>query len=236
MSSLQVLFFDAVGTLIRPAAKVGETYAWMVAHQGIQVSGDSVDRAFWRAWTAMPAPLHPPGQLPADDDRGWWHELVAKVFAEVLGTPLPAPVLAPLFEKLYEFYARSEAWNVFEDVVPALDQLAADHRLLVLSNFDSRLRPVLSGHDLLRFFDDVIISSEVGAAKPDQRMFQAALESAACAPEFCLHIGDDFKCDGEGAQAAGLGFFAVKRPGHGLDTLVQKVRAGAYSGLRIPRA
>lgn len=232
--ALQVIFFDVAGTLIEPAVPVGQTYAEHAAQHGIHTSAEAVMQAFRAAWKATPPRLHPEGQGAADDDRGWWHDLVADVFGRVLGAPLPDDTLGPLFAALYAFYARPDAWRVYDDVLPALYDLARDHRLLVLSNFDRRLHSILGGHDLARFFDRLILSSEVGASKPHPRMFQAALAAAGCAPEECLHVGDDLKCDQAGAELAGTHFFAVHRPEGGLDALVQKVRSGAYSGLRSP--
>jgi putative hydrolase of the HAD superfamily len=141
-------------------------------------------------------------------------------------------VLDGLFDELYLRYAQPQAWSVFDDVVPALEDLSRDHRLLVLSNFDRRLRSILAGHDLLRFFEQVIISSEVGSAKPHPRMFEAAMAVAGCFPQEALHIGDDKKCDLGGAQSNGIHAFHVKRPESGLDVLVKKVRSESYSGLR----
>lgn len=232
---LQALFFDAAGTLIRTAEPVGETYARFAARHRVQTQPEAVMRAFRDSWKTTAPPLHPPGQPPVDDDLGWWRMLVAAVFDRVLGEPLPEHTLDDLFAELYQHYAEPQAWVVFDDVLPALSDLARDHRLLVLSNFDRRLRSILGGHDLMHFFETVIISSEVGAAKPHPRMFQAALSAVGCEPEQCLHIGDDAKCDAEGAERAGTHFFAVQRPENGLVALVQKVRSGAYSGLRSSR-
>ncbi|MFO1482246.1 MAG: HAD-IA family hydrolase [Verrucomicrobiaceae bacterium] len=232
---LEVVFFDAAGTLIRPAEPVGLTYARFAGRHGIQARPEDVMQAFRQVWKTTSPPLHPPGRPPEDDDRGWWNVLVDEVFASVLGRPLPRQTLADLFADLYQHYAQPEAWSVFDDVLPALEDLGRDHRLLVLSNFDRRLRSILQGHGLLRLFEAIIISSEVGAAKPHPRMFQAALTATSAQPEQCLHVGDDIRCDKEGAEDAGMRFFAVHRPESGLDALVQKVRAGAYSGLRSPR-
>ncbi len=231
---LRTLFFDAAGTLIRPAESVGHTYAQHALRQGISVGPEAIMQAFRTVWKQTPPPLHPVGQPAADDDRGWWRRLVGDVFGLVLGAPLQENALDDLFDGLYSFYARAEAWSVFDDVLPALEDLARDHQLLVLSNFDRRLHSILGGHDLLRFFDEVIISSEVGAAKPHPRMFEAALAAAGCQPGQALHIGDDARCDLGGAQSCGIHAFQVKRPENNLGLLVQKVRSGAYSGLRSP--
>ena len=232
---LQTLFFDAAGTLIRPAEPVGNTYAQSALRHGIVSEPEAIMQAFRMARKETPAPLHPAGSPPADDDRGWWRALVGDVFGRVLGRPLAERTLDDLFSELYLHYAQPEAWSVFDDVLPVLEDLSCDHRLLVLSNFDRRLRNILSGHDLLRFFAEVIISSEVGAAKPHPRMFQAALAVGGCIPQESLHIGDDLKCDLAGAQSCGIHAFHVKRPENGLSALVQKVRSGAYSGLRCAR-
>ncbi|HEY1049192.1 MAG TPA: HAD-IA family hydrolase [Prosthecobacter sp.] len=232
---LKAVFFDAAGTLIEPAEPVGATYARFAAQHGIQTDATAVMQAFRAAWKASPPALHPVGQCSEDDDRGWWKALVADVFARVLGVPVAVAVLERLFPDLYEHFARPEAWMVYEDVRPALEDLSRDHHLLVLSNFDRRLRSILAGHELSHFFSQVILSSEVGAAKPHARMFDTALSAAGCAPGECLHVGDDAKCDMVGAESAGIHFFAVHRPENSLQALVQKVRSGAYSGLRSPR-
>lgn len=229
---LSTLFFDAAGTLIRPAESVGKTYAQHALRHGIVTEPEAIMQAFRMAWRETPAPLNLEGQPSSDDDRSWWQALVGDVFGRVLGAPLAESALDALFSELYLYYAQPQAWSVFEDVVPALEDLSRDHHLLVLSNFDRRLRSILAGHGLLRFFTQVIISSEVGAAKPHPRMFQSALAAASSLPQETLHIGDDFKCDLAGAESCGIHAFHVKRPDSGLAVLVQKVRSGAYSGLR----
>jgi putative hydrolase of the HAD superfamily len=231
---LQALIFDAAGTLIRVAEPVGRTYAAFAARHGLQTAPEEIMQAFRQAWQTLPSPLHPEGKPPQDDDRGWWRQLVADVFGRVMNAPLKGDILESLFDELYRHFARPEAWEIFADVVPALEDLSRDHRLIVLSNFDRRLRGVLHGHGLSRYFEQVIISSEVGASKPHPRMFRAALRALACKPEHCLHIGDDEKCDLGGALGSEISAFLVKRPENGLAALVQKVRAGAYSGLHAP--
>jgi len=232
--SPRVLFFDAAGTLFQPSEPVGTTYARVAGLHGIKVDGEVLMQSFRAAWKALPPPEHPPGMPPRDDDRGWWRRLVVEVFRDALSKPLTESAVDPFFDELYEHFAQPSAWQVYDDVKPALEDLARDHRMLVLSNFDRRLIRILEGHDLLRFFERVIISSEVGASKPHPRMFQAALAAATCSPEDCVHIGDDLRCDGLGARQFGIGYFQVDRPVNDLSVLVEKVRAGAYSGLRGP--
>lgn len=231
--SLQVVFIDAAGTLIHPAEPVGVTYSQIAAAHGIRASGEDLTRSFRAAWKALPPPEYPPGLFSEDDDRIWWKRLVAETFRIALDRPLDLPVIDPLFDELYVHYSVHSAWRVYPEVPSALEDLGRDFRLMVLSNFDRRLQSILAGHDLLRHFERVILSSEVGVSKPHPRIFEAALAAAGCPAADCLHVGDDLRCDGAGAREAGMGFFHVQRPGGGLDALAQKVRVAAHSGLRM---
>lgn len=212
MSTLPpVIFFDAAGTLIQVKEPVARVYERIASQHGVKVDGDALMWAFRAAWKDCPPPLH--DSPPADDDRSWWLTLVARTFAQAKGRPLSEEVLLPLFDELYAHYARPEAWMVFDEVVPVLDHLhAAGHRLYVLSNFDKRLRSILNGHDLSRYFLGMIISSEVGASKPHRRIFETALNMAGARPEHCLHIGDDASADVAGAVAMGIRVLHVRRP------------------------
>jgi putative hydrolase of the HAD superfamily len=49
----------------------------------------------------------------------------------------------------------------------------------------------------------VVVSQRVGAIKPDGRMFAAAEDALATAPEAILHVGDDWLADVVGAKRAG---------------------------------
>jgi putative hydrolase of the HAD superfamily len=220
-TAVKVIFFDAAGTLIAPVESVGLTYSRIAAQVGVKAPSHELDVSFREAWRAHPPPLHPVGRPPLDDDRSWWREVAGQTFTKALGAPLPADVMDPLFEKLYAHYAEPAAWRLFDEVKPALHKLCLRHRLIVVSNFDRRLLKILSGHGLMDMFEKVILSSEVGASKPHPRIFQAALLAADEPAAACLHVGDDPKCDVEGAEMAGMRFFGVQRPGNGLDVLVR---------------
>ena len=221
---MKAIFFDAAGTLISVREPVGVTYAQIANAHGISVSSESVAHAFRSAWKSLPPPQHH-GAPTADDDRGWWRELVWRCFATALGAEVLSEKLDPLFDELYAHYARHDAWTVFPDVVPALSVLRENHRLFVLSNFDKRLRRILAGHGLASCFESMIISSEFGASKPDALIFAAAAKAAGLPPRDCTHIGDDENLDLKGGRDAGFEAFLVRRPGTGLDAIAREVMA-----------
>ncbi len=215
MNLINVVFFDAVGTLIRLKEPVGVTYSAISGRHGVALDPDRLEAAFRIEWARCPAPFHE-GAAP-DDDREWWRGLVNRVF-ETAG--IEGGVESDVFDDLYAHFARPETWEVFPDVRPALERLAARCRLFVLSNFDRRLRRILEGHALDLWFDGLIISSEVGVSKPHPRIFEAALQAARVPPGRCLHVGDELEADGDGAREAGIHFFHVRRPERGLDRIL----------------
>jgi putative hydrolase of the HAD superfamily len=231
---LPLISFDAAGTLIQVREPVGKTYAQMASQHGIIVAEAALKQAFRVVWGGLKAPLWPEGQSSPDDDRSWWRELVGRVFSLAADGPVPDAKLNPLFDELYAYFARPDAWMVFDDVFPTLTDLSSDHRLCVLSNFDRRLRAVLTGHGLDRFFEHIILSSEVGAAKPHPRMFDAALHLMNADAATSWHVGDDLRCDVQGAESCGWRAFVVDRPQKSLRHFVEKVRSEINSSLRMP--
>ena len=102
----------------------------------------------------------------------------------------------------------------YPDVVPALERLrAAGVRLVIASNWDCSLPDWLGPPGLIGLVHRVVTSAEVGAAKPDPRVFERALELAGVAPAEALHVGDSVDKDIEGARAAGVRAVLVLRDG-----------------------
>ena len=70
-------------------------------------------------------------------------------------------------------------FTAYPDVVPALEELRERGLVLVVaSNWDCSLPDWLRPPGILELVDGVATSAEVGAAKPDPRVFERAL--AAC--------------------------------------------------------
>jgi putative hydrolase of the HAD superfamily len=72
---------------------------------------------------------------------------------------------------------------------------------------------------LARHFDSMTISCEVGAEKPDGRMFRAALQSAGVAADEAVHVGDNDSEDVRGSEAVGMRAILLDRGGRGASAL-----------------
>ncbi len=200
---IQMVFFDAAGTLFDVRGSVGEIYARFATKHGKQVEAEELQREFVRQFPQQPPmafarALGRAERLQLEQD--WWRTLVRNVFAR-FGE---FPQFADYFVEIFEFFRRAEAWAIFDDVEPTLTALKArGYRLGLISNFDARLYDVLQGLRLHKHFDSIHISTEVGAAKPDAEIFTVALRENGLAPAQALHVGDRWQEDVQGAMAAG---------------------------------
>ena len=130
------------------------------------------------------------------------------------------------FDRLYGHYASAPAWRVYPEVPGVLAALRERRIVLaVVSNFDSRLPPLLDALGLAPFFEAVVCSGAAGAAKPDRAIFAHALAALGVEASEALHVGDSREADYDGARAAGIEALLVER-----GTTAQ--RAGTIPDLR----
>ena len=78
-------------------------------------------------------------------------------------------------------------------------------KLAIVSNTEQTVTGYdLDQLDLVRHFDTVVLSSVVGARKPDAAIFQVAMDRLGVAADECVFVGDDYVCDFRGAEAVGM--------------------------------
>ncbi len=217
---IQAISFDAAGTLIHPAEPVGQTYARFGRLHGYAVDPDTLDRAFREAWRRA-GPLHGDTPISSEDsdksEKSWWQHLVAETFR--LAGAAPIAHADALFEDLFHYFGTAEAWRLYPEVMTVLKSLASRYPIAVISNFDRRYHSVSLGLGISGFFSHILLSGELGAAKPSPRLFGAARDALNCPPETILHVGDDPIADWEGARACGFRVFELSRPAMSLRDL-----------------
>lgn len=202
----RIILLDAVGTLFGVKSSVGEVYAAIARQFGVEVSVAALNQAFFQSFRAAEPPAFgviEPTELQARE-FAWWLAIATNTFkqADVFHQ---FPDFSEFFAALYAYFATDAPWVVYADVKPALERWQRmGIPLGVLSNFDSRLYPVLQALDLASFFTSITISTEVGAAKPDPKIFAIALQKHDCLPNDAWHIGDSFQEDYQAAKAVGM--------------------------------
>ena len=208
--TIKAVFFDAAGTLIKPARSVGESYAAIAAKHGKEVSSTNITERFRTCFDAAPRLAFPSAteDTVAALERDWWKSLVAQVFEPWS----PFVRFEEYFAELFAYFASPNAWTLYPEVLETLTSLNERGLILdVISNFDSRLVRILDGLDAGEQFENIFVSSRVGYAKPDGRIFNAALSYHGLAPAQALHVGDSEINDLRGANQAGLKGILVER-------------------------
>ena len=82
-------------------------------------------------------------------------------------------------------------------------ELRKTHKVGLISNAWSGLRAWMTNQKMVDAFDELIISAEVGLAKPDPRIYQLALEKLGIQAGDSVFL-DDFKENVEAARAVGM--------------------------------
>lgn len=122
--------------------------------------------------------------------------------------------MARLARETYSQYRR-ETLRLFDDVRELISLLQPRFSLALVTNGASDTqRENLRVLDIEHRFGAVVISGDVGVAKPDARIFRFALHELGVEPENVWHVGDDLDTDVAGAKAASLTAVWLNRGGN----------------------
>lgn len=216
--TVHAVTFDAAGTLIETAEPVSNVYARVARAHGINMPATAIASAFRSAFAQTPAPAFSSSSLEQRDtlERMWWRRLVEKVFAQHTENEN----FATMFNELYGHYALGTAWRLCPDAKEVLSQLHNRKiKIAVLSNFDSRLVNILKALDVADCLNAIIYSTLVGAAKPDAKIFSAALSALGVEAKDTLHVGDNATADYDGARACGMRALLISENGNMTDAI-----------------
>lgn len=122
--------------------------------------------------------------------------------------------------------------RLFADSLAALQSLRSVARLVLVTDGIAAVQHAkLARTRLRKFFDHVVISSEVGYRKPDPALLRHALRCSEAGRNGALVVGDSPASDGAGALAAGIDFCWVDRcgPAHRGERA-----AGPVARFRVP--
>lgn len=203
----QAFLLDALGTLLELEPPVEPLRRELRARFALELSAAE-------AGAAMKAEI---GWYRANHDSARDRASLAVLrrgAAAALRDALPPAAAALELEPLTEALLAALRFRPFPEVPAVLRAArAAGIRLVVVSNWDVSLHDALEQTGLAPLLDGVVISAEVGSAKPDGEIFARGLALAGVAAAAALHVGDDLAADVEGARAAGVDVRLVLRDG-----------------------
>ena len=198
LEKIKAVFFDADNTLIDH--KECERQALLSVFQGIGIVYKDEYQAIFR-------PL----------DRKLW-DSVAQGTCPVSRKEIPEYRFKVLFEQIgiaYRDYSRanelfkegladsSALMEQAEEIVRYLHE--KNYGIYVVTNGKINLqRPRVMNSKIAEYIDDIIVSEEAGADKPNPKIFEILLERAGLKSEQVLMVGDSLDKDVLGAHNAGI--------------------------------
>ena len=103
------------------------------------------------------------------------------------------------------FHAGAKFTVLEENAVDTLEYLKSKYKLGMITNgspvFQNN-KIVASG--LAKYFDDIIISGNVGVHKPDKEIFLMSCRNLGISPQEAVYVGDKMVNDVTGAENAGM--------------------------------
>jgi putative hydrolase of the HAD superfamily len=193
---LECVLFDAGDTLLAPAPSFQGRFMAVAAEHGLPLEEAAVDAAIA---DAVRAAEWPSDWTDPATQREFWVGFYRQVLADL------GHEGRELADALFEAFSDPAAYRLFDDVRPALDELAGRGiKLGVVSNFEPWLEDILDLQGIGDRFAAVAISGKLGVAKPDPEIFKAALTEAGAEPEATVHVGDQPVNDVAAARAVGI--------------------------------
>jgi putative hydrolase of the HAD superfamily len=199
---LRAVLFDVDFTLCRPGPELSaERYARIAARHGVTLDTERYEDAREAAVANLkrhPELLH---------DETIWHRFTEEIFVGMGG---PEALASECATEIEEGWGVSENFELFEDVLPALEEMRAAHlQIALVSNGIRDLNEFVVHHRL--DVDAVVDSRSHGRVKPHPTIFQAALDALGVDPEDAVMVGDSLEEDFEGARALGMRAILVDR-------------------------
>jgi putative hydrolase of the HAD superfamily len=206
---IRAVAFDVNGTLVRILADDGDERVFRAAAHFLTYQGIDLHRYELRElyFQLMKEQLRSsPEKYPEFDAVGIWRSIIEDRQTDFTRT-LPTAKLQqiPLFMAEMARGISRRRLGLYPYVREVLDVLRDRYPLAVVTDAQSTYaRSELHKVGLLGYFDPIVVSGDHGYRKPDQRLFQLALDGMAMAAENTLYVGNDMYRDIYGAREAGL--------------------------------
>jgi len=201
---IRALFFDVDFTLIYPGPTFqGEGYARFCRRHAIVID----ELRFGTAVTAASS------ILDDEQDHVYSTDIFVRYVTRVIeGMGGTGPHLEACASEIYDEWAACQHFFLYDDVAPALRELAARGFVLgLISNSHRCLTSFQEHFELTGLIAAAISSSEHGFMKPHPSIFEAALAQANVTAAESVMVGDSVLHDIEGARRAGMRGVLVHR-------------------------
>jgi putative hydrolase of the HAD superfamily len=200
--ALRAVLFDVDFTLARPGPELGpEGYVRAGARHGLTLDPSRYEVGRQAALAALER--HP--ELEHDDEI--WFTFTERIVRGMGGSP---PASHDCAVEITRGWERHENFELYEDVMPALDELRRAGLKIGLVSNSARDVHAFARHHALEI-DAGISSFHHGKTKPHASIFRAVLDLLEVSPPEAAMVGDTIEADIDGALALGMQAVLVDR-------------------------
>ena len=210
---ITAVFFDLYNTLAGFRPSRYEIQSEALEDFGISVTPEGILRGYYLADAFMSEQnaTKPVRSLSRDENRMFFAEYERRV--------LRGAGVEVSQEQAWQIWRRIRKIDyglaLFDDTIPALNACRQMGLTVgLISNMNQSGDELADSMGLLPYIDLSITSHEVGAEKPNQLIFERALERAGAQPECAVHVGDQITSDIAGAVDAGINAVLLDRDGN----------------------
>ena len=159
--------------------------------------------AAWHAAAERGWQRYVAGELTFAAQRTWRIQqvLAMRHGSESDSQPLTEQEVNTIFARYLALY--EESWSLYPDVLPCLEALSAYPLGLITNGDGNQQRQKLQRTGIAEYFTSVVISGDIGVAKPQREIFDRSAQELGISPRELLFIGDNPQTDVLGAIQAG---------------------------------
>ena len=206
---LDAVFFDLGGTLVDMSVPREDLWSKVLSEHGAKVEREELSEALRRTDRDLDEAF---ARIQGTDERPFWKAYDEAVLANLRVQVDPERFREDLSEAFGNVIPDESVWTDYPDAKPLLERLGErDIQVGLISNATDLARRVLKRLDMERYFDPIVISSEIGHRKPEKAIFEKALDEAGVAASRAIYIGDKLAVDVKGANKAGLNAVLIDR-------------------------
>jgi putative hydrolase of the HAD superfamily len=202
---IRAVFFDVGETLVHVDPSFADVFVTVLAGAGHRRSGDEVREASAHIYARFSEAARDGSMWTTSPERSreFWTSVYERMLRELRVSDDDG-----LAATLYREFTRMENYVLFDDVRPAIVALRQAGLILgVVSNFEAWLEEWFGVHELVETFPVRVISGIEGIEKPDERIFELALQRAGVDATASAYVGDNPEFDVD--PPAALGMFPV---------------------------
>jgi putative hydrolase of the HAD superfamily len=202
--TVRAVLFDVDFTLAKPGPEFGpEGYARAAERYGLSI--DASKHAEAREAALVDLQKHP--ELEHDEEI--WVAFTERILR---GMGATGPRVRECAIAIEQAWARAEHFEIYEDVIPVLDELRSRGiGIGLVTNGARDLDQFLDHHGLRESVDVAVGSRAHGRVKPHESIFRAALDQLGVEPADAAMVGDSPEDDIEGAKSLGMRAFQIDR-------------------------